>query len=139
MKVTHFLCQRSSTELLQVLWFPGDRQNLHVCLICRGGGKSNERQIRADHPALRKLTSTWERGYLPFEHVCDGSLASVGVVGEASTLADKEMVEHEERGEVSEYHGSNGSPYDGPSTLLGFNGEDTLNNGSGETGHGWWW
>ena len=63
----------------------------------------------------------------------------MGVVREASAFADAEVVEHEERGEVSEDHCSNGPPDDGPSTLLGFDGEDALDDGSGETGHGWWW
>jgi len=82
---------------------------------------------------------------LPFEHVGDGCLASVGMVREASALADAEVVEHEERGEVAEYHGSYGSSDDGTRTLLGFDGEDALNDGSGESGpgesgHGWlWW
>lgn len=61
----------------------------------------------------------------------------MGMVGEASTFADAEVVEHEERGEVSESHSSDGPPDDSPSTLLGFDGEDALNYGSGETGHGW--
>ena len=61
------------------------------------------------------------------------------VVGEAGALADAEMVEHEERGEVTEDHGSNGPPYDSPDAFLGFDGENALNDGSGETGDCWWW
>ena len=63
----------------------------------------------------------------------------MGMVGEASALVDEEVVEHEERGEVAEDHGSNGPPYDSPSTLLGFDSENALYDGSGETGHGRWW
>ena len=60
------------------------------------------------------------------------------VVGEASTLADAEVVEHEERGEVAEDHSSNGPPHDSANTFLGLDGENALYDGSGETGHGWW-
>jgi len=77
---------------------------------------------------------------LPFEHVSDGCLSSVGMVREASALADAEVVEHEERGEVAEHRGSYGPSNDGSSTLLGFDGENALSDGSGENGHGWlWW
>ena len=58
------------------------------------------------------------------------------MVGEASALADAEVVEHEERSEVAENHCSNGPPYDSPNTFLGFDCENALNYGSGETGHG---
>ena len=62
----------------------------------------------------------------------------MGVVGEAGALANAEVVEHEERGEVTEDHGSNGPPHHGPDAFLGFDGENALNDRSGESGHGWW-
>ena len=80
-----------------------------------------------------------EKGYLPFNHVGDGCLASVGVVREASPFADAKVVEHEEGGEVAEGRGSNGPPDDGTGTLLGFDSENALSDGSGDAGHGWWW
>lgn len=61
------------------------------------------------------------------------------VVGEASALANMEVVEHEERGEVAEGHCSNGPPDDSTSTLMGFDSENTLHDGSGDTGHLSWW
>lgn len=61
------------------------------------------------------------------------------VVGEAGAFANVEVVEHEERGEVAEDRCSNGSPDDSTSTLLGFDGENTLHDGSGDTGHVFWW
>ena len=63
----------------------------------------------------------------------------MGVVWEAGPFANAEVVEHEERGEVAEDHGPNGPSNDSTSTLLGFDGENALNDGSGETGHGLWW
>ena len=36
------------------------------------------------------------------EHVCDGLLAAVGVVGKTCAVWDGEVVEHEEGGEVTE-------------------------------------
>lgn len=62
----------------------------------------------------------------------------MGVVREASTLVDVEVVEHEEGGEIAEGRGSNGPPDDSTSALLGFDGENALHDGSGESGHGWW-
>lgn len=61
----------------------------------------------------------------------------MGMVWEASPLADAEVVEHEERGEVAEDHCSNGPSNDSTSTFLGFDGKNALYNRSGETGHGW--
>lgn len=63
----------------------------------------------------------------------------MGMVGEASTSVNMEVVEHEKRGEVTEGRRSNGSPDDSASTLLGFYGEDALHDGSGDTGHVLWW
>ena len=84
-------------------------------------------------------SSTWEKSFVPLDHVCDGGLASVRMVREASAFADAEVVEHEERGEVAEGRCSNGPSDDSTSTLLGFNSENTVNYGSGEAGHGWEW
>ena len=83
-----------------------------------------------------KSQSVWEMSCSPFKHVRDGGLAPVGVVWEASPLAYAEVVEHEERGEVAEGRRSNGPPNDSTSTLLGFDGNNTLYDRSGETGHG---
>ena len=57
------------------------------------------------------------------------------MVWEACAFANVKVVEHEERGEVAEDWCSNGSPDDSASTLLGFDGENTLHNGSGDAGH----
>lgn len=62
----------------------------------------------------------------------------MGVVREASPFPDAEVVEHEERCEVAEGRGPNGPPDDSAGTLLGFDGENALSDGSGDTGHGWW-
>ena len=50
----------------------------------------------------------------------------MGVVREACAFADVEVVEHEERGEVTEGRGSNGPSNDSTSALLGFDSEDAL-------------
>ena len=78
-----------------------------------------------------------EKSCLPFNHVGDGCLASVGVVREASPFADAEVVEHEERGEVAEGRSSNRPPNDSTGTLLCFDSENALSDGSGDIGHGW--
>lgn len=57
------------------------------------------------------------------------------VVGETSALADVEMVEQEERGEITESHCSNGPPDDGTSALLRFDSENAFHDGSGDAGH----
>lgn len=59
----------------------------------------------------------------------------MGVVGEACAFANVKVVEHEEGGEVAEGHCSNGSPNDSTNALLGFDGENTLYDGSGDGGH----
>ena len=63
----------------------------------------------------------------------------MGVVWEASSLSDAEVVEHEEWGEVTEGHRSDGPSDDSPNALLSFNGENALYDGSGESGHGLRW
>lgn len=73
------------------------------------------------------------------EHVCNGCLASVWVVRETGALVDAKVVEHEERGEVTKGWCSNGPSDDCTSTLFGFDGEDTLHDGSGDVRHFWWW
>ena len=60
------------------------------------------------------------------------------VVREASTFTDAEVVEHEERGEVAERRCPNGPPDNSTNTLLGFDRENALHDGSGDTGHGLW-
>ena len=88
---------------------------------------------------VAKLIDRGGQSRSPFNHVGDGGLASVRVVREASALADVELVEHEERGEVTEGRSSNGPSDSSTSAILGFKGENALDNGSGEIRHCWWW
>ena len=61
-----------------------------------------------------------------FCQVCDGLLASMWMIGEASAWSDDEVVEHEEGGEVAQFGSPNASSYSGAGTFTLLNGQEGL-------------
>jgi hypothetical protein len=61
---------------------------------------------------------------LSLEHVCHSLEATVRVVGEATVLVDRELVEHEEGVVVAEFWASDGPTDTSTDTLGLFLGED---------------
>ena len=73
------------------------------------------------------------------EEIGDGFLAAVRVVGESGALADGEVVEHQEGGEVAQFGSADGSAHAGAGAFGLFDGMEDLADGArgGHVGKGW--